>query len=147
VPQRRSTKHSHGSSIAPIKQALRWTSSSLTQDESSASTRRSASLFWHRNPASLAFCPLLPQVLLFAGEWWGENPHYCSMDEFLRHRIAYEKRRALELHDRFSHESMKKMARHLATEAEVLSQNRDCSPLAIETLLTPVLIWKEQSRS
>jgi hypothetical protein len=58
------------------------------------------------------------------------------MDESLRNRIAYEKQRALELQDCFTHESMKSIARDIAADAEKLSQHRDCSPMAIEALLT-----------
>ena len=49
-------------------------------------------------------------------------PHCCYVDVSLQHRLAYEKRRALELQDRFRHESIRKLAQHIADDADLLSQ-------------------------
>jgi hypothetical protein len=58
------------------------------------------------------------------------------MGQSPRDRVTYEKQRALELHDSFSDESLKKLAKHIGADADLLINNLACSPTDVETLLT-----------
>jgi hypothetical protein len=58
------------------------------------------------------------------------------MSQSPRDSAAYEKQRALELQDSFSDESLKRLARRIAADADLLINNLACKPADVEILLT-----------